>query len=113
MAVPRLTPVIVGCTAGAVAPAAMLTLGTEIVTFEVSVLASAIVTADGAPEDKVTGNGMVWLNPTLGLDWTLIGPKISTVTLAVASAMFGRLLAWIRAEPAAIPVTGTVVVVAP
>jgi hypothetical protein len=113
LAVPRLTPVIVGCTAGAVAPAAMLTLGTEIVTFEVSLLARATVTAEDAGADKVTGNGTVWLNPMLGLDGTLIGPKISTVTLAVTSAMFGRLLAWIRAEPAATPVTGTVVVVAP
>ena len=110
---PILTPVIVGCRVGAVAPCAMETLDAEIVTFDVSVLASAMVTADGAAEDKVTGNGMVWLNPTLGLDGRLIDPKISTVTLAVTSAMFGRLLAWITAEPAATPVTGTLVLVAP
>ena len=113
LADPRLMPVIVGCWVGAVAPCAMETLDAEIVTFDGSVLASAMVTAAGAAADKVTGNAMVWLNPTLGLDGTLIGPKISTVTLAVTSAMFGRLLAWITAEPAATPVTGTLVVVAP
>ena len=110
---PILTPVIVGCRVGAVAPCAMVTLDAEIVTFEVSLLARATVTAEGADADKVTGNETVWLNPMLGLDGTLIGPKISTVTLAVTSAMFGRLLAWITADPAATPVTGTLAVVAP
>jgi hypothetical protein len=113
LADPILTPVIVGCWVGADAPCAMETLDAEIVTFEGSVLASATVTAESAGADKVTGNGMVWPNPTLGLDGRLIGPKISIVTLAVTSAMFGRLLAWIKAEPAATPVTGTLVLVAP
>src|SRR5664280_2788092 len=113
LADPILTPVIVGCWVGAVVPCAMEILDTEIVTFDGSVLASATVTAEGAGADKVTGNGMVWPNPTLGLGGRLIDPKISTVTLAVTSAMFGRLLAWITAEPAATPVTGTLMVVAP
>ena len=110
---PILTPVMVGCWVGAVAPCAMETLDAEIVTFDGSVQASAMVTAEAAGADRVTGKPMVWHIPTLGFDGRLIGAKICTVTLAVASAMFGRLLAWITAEPAATPVTGTVVVVAP
>src|ERR1017187_7898043 len=85
LADPRLMPVIVGCWVGAAAPCAMETLDTEIVTFDGSVMASAMVTAAGAAADKVTGNAMVWLNPTLGLDGRLIGPKICTVTLVVVA----------------------------
>src|SRR5690242_15449616 len=49
----------------------------------------------------------------LGIDGKLIDPVTCTVTLIVASAMFGRLLAWMTAVPEATPVTGTLVVVAP
>lgn len=90
----------------------METLEADIVSFDVSELTSATVTALAAGALKVTGNGIVWLRPTLGLEGRLMDPNTCTVTFALAAAMFGRLLARITAVPAATPVTGTFVVVA-
>jgi len=65
----------------------------------------------GAALDRVTGNCILWLGPTI----TLAGKSspLVSVTVAVVSAMFGRELAWMVVEPDAKPVTGTETLVAP
>jgi hypothetical protein len=113
-AVPRLMPLICGCTAGAIWPAAMATLDGVTVTFEESLEDSVTVTPPaGAAADRVTVNGVDWPSPTVALVGRRTCPKGMTVTLAVVSAMFGKRLAWITVEPLATPVTGTVAVVVP
>lgn len=110
---PKFSPVMVGCWAGAVAPCAIDTVALDTLTLEGSLLVSVRVSAEGAGVDNVTGNGTVWPSPKPGAAGSVMVPRIWTVTLAVASGMFGKLLAWIVAEPAAIPVTATEVVRAP
>ena len=89
----------------------MVTVGGAIDTFEVSLLCRVTVTPPGgAGVPSVTGNGTDWLGARVVLAGTDIEP--CTVTFAVASGIFGRLLAWMIAEPPATPVTATDVVVA-
>jgi hypothetical protein len=61
---PRFTPVTVGCVAGVVAPALIVTLADEIVTFVVSLLDRFTVTALGAGVGRVTANVAVLPNPS-------------------------------------------------
>jgi hypothetical protein len=104
---PRLTPVMVGCVAGAVWPAKMVIVAGETVSFVVSLLASAIVKSVGAALARVTGKVTVAPKPTAGAEGRVKLTGDVTVTLAVESAMFGSLLAWITADPGATGVTGT------
>ena len=108
---PKLTPFTWGCAAGVVAPAAMATLAVT-VTLDGSELVSAMVTPPaGAGVAKLTGNAADWPNPNAtGLAGSVIEPGV-TVTLAVASAIFGGALAWITADPPPTPVTGTIALV--
>jgi hypothetical protein len=99
--------------AGAVAPSGIETVVGATVTFEVSLLASDTVTPPaGAGVPKVTANEADWPNPTDRFAGKPIIPGTTTITLAVVSGTFGRALAWIVADPAPMPVTGTVTLVA-
>src|ERR1035437_10576202 len=62
----------------------MVTLDGDIVTFEVSLLASAMVTPPkGAPVTRLTGNGTDWPGPTVTFESSVMAPTMATVTLAV------------------------------
>jgi hypothetical protein len=91
----------------------MVTLAGEMVTFDVSLLASAIVRLAGAGLARLTAKAAVALNPTVGDAGRFTVAGAVMVTLAVASAMFGRLLAWITTEPGATGVTVSVAVLWP
>ena len=80
-------------------------------TFELSLLDNATNTVDVAGAASVTGNAACCAGPKIMFD----GRKIPswTVTVAAVSAIFGNALAWIAADPVAIPVTGTLTPVAP
>jgi hypothetical protein len=69
-------------------------------TFEESLLTNETTTSDGAGADSVTAKGAVCPSPTAKLDGSVIDPKVTTVTVAVASTMFGSALAWMIAVPA-------------
>ena len=104
-----MTPVTVGCVPGDTCPAAMKTLGTEIVTLEVSLLLSATVTPPvGAAVPKVMGNGVGWFGASVREAGSPIVPGAVTATLAVVFAIFGvAVLAVIVVEPSPTGVTGT------
>src|ERR1017187_2212353 len=87
----------------------MKTLGTDIVTFEVSLLLSATVTPPvGAAVPKMMGYGVGWFGATVRVAGRPIVPAAVTVTLAVVLAMFGvTVLAVIVVDPAPPGVTGT------
>src|ERR1039458_4759421 len=111
LAVATLTPVMVGCAGGPVCPGAIVTVAADMVTLEVSGLARDTVTPPaGAAEGNVTGNAIVWPNPTVALAGKPITPLFTTFTVAVVSASDGA-LAWITDVPTAMPVTGTVTLV--
>jgi hypothetical protein len=112
-ALPMLTPVIVGWVVGADWPAAMLTVGGEIVTLLASLLCRVTVRAVGAGVPRVTENIAVPPKFTAALDGSVMVPGDVTVTVAVASAIFGKLPAWITVVPGVTGVTVTVVVVCP
>ena len=96
-----------------VCPAAIVTVVGETVTLAVSLLDRATVTPpDGAAAGNVTANAADWLGPTVTFDGRPMVPALTTVTLAVVSAKFGRELAWIVVVPSATPVTVTVALVA-
>jgi hypothetical protein len=86
---------------GVVCPAGIVKLAGEIPTFEGSLLANKITTSDGAVEDSATANGADCPSPRVKLDGSVIDPKVMTVTVAVASTMFGRALAWMIVVPGA------------
>jgi len=91
-AVPKLTPVTVGCTGGVVWPVAIVTLGSDMVTLLLSVLARAMVTGAAAGDDRLTGKAAVTLSPRAPLAGRLIVPvpePVETVTLVTALAMPG------------------------
>jgi hypothetical protein len=114
VAVPSLTPVIVGCVAGVVWPAAMVTLAGDMVSVLVSVLDNATFTAAAAACGNVTAKVAVFPRPTVGLAGRPIGPAVTTVTATLVLGTFGAsVLAVMVAEPKATAVTGTFVVVAP
>jgi len=112
-AVPMLTPVTCGCTAGVVCPAVMVTLAGEIVTLDGVPLVSDTVMSVCAASGRVTANVADCPSPTEAPDGSTIAPALCTVTLAVASGMLGEELAWITELPKASAVTGTATVVAP
>jgi len=77
LAVPKLTPVTCGCVAGVVAPAAIVTVAGETVSFDVSLLASVTVTPPaGAGPGRVTGKGFDWPGDTVALDNSPIAPEL-------------------------------------
>jgi hypothetical protein len=112
---PALMPLTVGARPPAVAPCGMKMLSGATVTFEGSLLVSAMNTPpDGADVANVTGNGTDWPGATVTLAGSMIPEDdvAETVALAVAFPKFG-VLAVIVAEPCARPVTGTFTLVAP
>lgn len=113
VAEPRFTPVIAGCVAGAVWPLRIVIVEGEMVTLDVSLLASAMVRLAWAGLARLTANGAVAPNPTEGDAGRFTVAGAVMVTLAVASAMFGRLLAWITTAPGATGVTVMVAVLWP
>src|ERR1035441_9978248 len=62
----------------------MVTLDGDIVTFEVSLLTSEMVTPPKRPPlTKRTGNGTDWPGPTVTFESSVMAPSMATVTLAV------------------------------
>ena len=86
----------------------MVTVDGVMVTFDASLVASVTVTFAGEGEGKVTAKVADWPGVKTTLAGKLIPPAFWTVTLAVPSVTFGA-LAFITAEPAATPVTGTII----
>src|SRR5437868_4440687 len=111
LAVPILTPVMVGCVAGVVAPAAIVTVGVT-VTMLVSLLPSVTVKAEGAGAEREIVSVPPAPMETLALEGTTTFPLTPTFTVAVASGMNGLALAWMIALPSATEVTGTLTLVA-
>jgi hypothetical protein len=114
VAEPTFTPRTVGCVAGVVAPAAIVTVAGVTVTLLVSELLSVTVVPEaGAAWGKVIAKDVVAPRPTLTLAGRPIAPAVATVTFAVASGMKGVALAWITVVPSVSEVTGTFAVVEP
>src|ERR1700730_17923618 len=91
----------------------MVTLDGEIVTFEVSLLTSAMVTPpEGAPVTRLTGKGTDWPGPTVTFERSVMAPSMATLTLAVP-VLYPGAPARIVVEPMAAPVAVNVAVVAP
>ena len=88
--VPMLTPVTCGCVAGVVCPARMTTVLGEIVALEVSALTRVTVVLAGAATGKVTANAVDCPSPTDVLAGSPMAPATCTVTVAVASGIFGK-----------------------
>lgn len=114
--VPKPTPEICACVAGATAPAAMVTLGVTVTEGSLLVRVT-VIPPDGAGVDNVTGNGTTWPGTILTFAGKVIVPGLlapATMTVALASVMLGELaLAVIEADPAATPVTGTLALAVP
>jgi hypothetical protein len=110
---PTFTPCTEGWLAGVVCPAKIVMLAGEIVTFVGSLLTSAIVRSATAGVDKLTANVADAPKFTDAFDGSRMVAGAVTITCAVASGIFGRLLAWITAVPEATAVTGTVTVLVP
>src|ERR1700738_2053134 len=82
-------PVMLGSTAGAVAPPAMKTLGVT-VNFEGSLLISVTVTPPGgAGVDKLTGSGTELRIPTASKTGRMTAGELTTVTVAAADGKAG------------------------
>ena len=115
LAAPRLTPVTVGWVGGALCPAAMVTLAGEIVTRDVSLLASTTVTDAAAGVERLTGKGIVWPSPSAPPAGTTILTALCTFTPTVALAIpvAAGAAAVIVALPTETAVTGTLTMVAP
>src|ERR1017187_4708783 len=91
----------------------MVTLDGDIVTFEVSLLASAMVTPPkGAPVTRLTGNGTDWPGPTVTFESSVMAPIMATVTLAIP-VLYSGAPARMVVEPMAAPVAVNVAEVAP
>ena len=87
LAEPKVTPMIMGCTAGVVAPAAINTDAGVIATLDASLLFSETVTPfAGAGTVRLTGNGSVWLGPTVTLPGRLIVPEEAARFVSVKAA---------------------------
>ena len=98
---------------GVVWPARMVTLLGEIVTLDVSLLASATVTLLNGACDKETASVGAWPKPTVALVGRTMAPGLSTVTLVVAFAIVdATAVAVIVVGPAPTEVTSTFNVVA-
>src|ERR1039458_10256107 len=91
----------------------MVTLDGDIVTFEVSLLASASGTrAKGAPVARLTGNGTDWPGPTVTFESSVMAPSMPTVTLAMP-VLYPGAPARMAVEPMAARVGEPVAWVAP
>jgi hypothetical protein len=113
VAYPRLIPEICGVAEGVVAPAATKTLAGEIVSKDVALLLSAIVTPPaGAGVDRLTGNSVVKFCPTTANVGRTTAGGVTTVTVAVVSGIAGSELAWITVVPSETPVTATLALTA-
>jgi hypothetical protein len=109
---PKPKPVICGCATGTVAPEGMTTLVVESLALVASLSASVTVTAPGAFPDNVTGNATDCPRPTLRFVGSPIVPSRTTDTFALIPGIPGETgIAAIFAEPAAIPVIGTLTAV--
>ena len=83
---PKSTPVTCGGVVGLACPAAIVTLEGDIVTLEVSLLASVTVTPPlGASVPNVTEKAADWPGATVMLGGSRIVPGLTTVTFAVTS----------------------------
>src|SRR5664280_1918407 len=91
----------------------MVTLDGDIVTFEVSLLTSAMVAPPkGAPVTRLTGNGTDWPGPTVTFESSVMAPSMATVTLA-EPVLYPGAPARMVVEPMTAPVAVNVPVVAP
>ena len=91
LADPKLTPVTCGCEAGVVCPAAMLTVAGDTVTLPVSLLDNDTVTPPaGAAVGRVTAKAADSVGPTVTPAGKPMVPALTTVMLAVVSAMLGN-----------------------
>ena len=91
---PKFTPLTCGCVAGVVWPPAILTVAGDTVTFVVSLLLSVTVTPPvGAGAGRLIVNAVERFGPTVTLEGRTMVPALTTVTLAVVSAIFGSALA--------------------
>jgi hypothetical protein len=110
LAEPKLTPMIVGCIAGAVAPPATNTVAGVIATFDGSLLLSETVTPPaGAGTVRFTGNDRVWLGPAVTLPGRLIVPEeaarfVSVKTAGVATPAADAVTVYVPASPFAVSV---------
>lgn len=109
---PKLIPFTAGEALGVVCPSATKTLPDTSVTFDVSLLDNETVTPPaGAGVPRVRISEVCWPGATdsvAGRDM-----ELCTVTLAVVSARYGDLLAWITVLPDETIVNGTATVVEP
>lgn len=110
--VPAETPVTMTGVLEVVCPAATEICEAETVAIPVLAEDSASVTVLLAAFTKLMGNEAVFPGATARVEGTLMLTAFVTVTLAVAVVKLAA-LAWMVAEPAATPVTNTLVVVAP
>ena len=109
-----MTPVIVGCTAGVVWLAGIVTVKGDMVRVLVSVLDNVTVTSAAAACGSVTAKVAVFPRPTGGLTGRPITPAVTTVTPTVVLGTFGAVvLAVMVVEPKPTAVTSTFTLVAP
>jgi hypothetical protein len=105
VAVPKLTPVTLGCVAGVVVPCEMKTSAGDIVALDVSLLERWTVTPpSGAPVTKEMGKVADWFGPTVMPAGSVIAPNSPTFTFA-EPLKYPAELATIVVEPSANPVT--------
>lgn len=105
---------ICGGVTGVIAPPAIVTLGVT-VTADEPLVSETVKPPAGAGIESVTGNGAGWPGPIVTLAGRPIAPMGApplTVTVAAALVIFAA-LAVIVVAPGAIPVTGTLTLVAP
>jgi hypothetical protein len=107
---PNFTPVTVGCCAGCVWPAAIVTVAGETVTIVGLLLTSETVRVALAGDGRVTANAAVCPGATLTFTGKPIAPAVWTVTVAVACTTPAD-VARITVDPLPTPDTGTVAVV--
>ena len=109
VAVPGPAPVIVGCTTGAMAPAAIKTEFAERLAREALLVERVTLTPPlGATADKVICRLVDWPRATLVLAGICRLPKFETETLAEAPITLATAaVAVMMVDPALMPVTGT------
>jgi len=113
LAVPKLTPLTVGCVAGVVAPAMIKTEAGWIVAIPVLLLLRFTVRPfAGAAGEMLILKAADWPGPTATFSGTLMLPGAATVTMTLAGVTFGAIeLAEMVAAPAAMADTCTLAVV--
>ena len=91
----------------------MIMFGGEIVTLDVSLLSSEIMTPPaGAGFISVTASGATCPGSTVTLAASIKSGAAPTVTVALASGILGKALAWIVVVPGDLPVMVTLALVA-